>query len=142
MSGKTKGKIILGVTAKHLKDKAVTGPKQYELMKGKSCLTSLITFPDQVMHLVGSRVSNGEFCLFVFLDFGIAFNTVSHNILQDKMPSFSAGQEHNTRGEQLPEKRGSKVAVKRVTSGWWPVPSGAPSRRCPSCALGASPTKA
>ena len=50
---KTKEKIILGVTAKHLKDNAVIGPNQHEFMKGKSCLTSLISVSDQVMHLAG-----------------------------------------------------------------------------------------
>lgn len=52
------------------------------------------------------------FFLVCFLNFGIAFNTVSQNILQDKMPSFVAGEEHNTKGEELAEGSGSKSGSK------------------------------
>ncbi|KAJ7422339.1 hypothetical protein BTVI_14631 [Pitangus sulphuratus] len=42
--GKVMEKIILGSTEKHLKDDAVVGHIQYSFMRGKSCLSKLISF--------------------------------------------------------------------------------------------------
>ena len=51
MPGKITEKIILGVTEKHLKDNSVSGHSQHEFMKGKFCLTNLISFYDKINHL-------------------------------------------------------------------------------------------
>jgi len=53
--GKNIEKIILGVIEKHLKDNAVIGHRQHGFMRGKSCLTDLISFYNKVIHL-GSQL--------------------------------------------------------------------------------------
>jgi len=46
-------------------------------MKGRSCLTNLISFYDQVIRLV----DEGKAVDVVYLDFSNAFDTVHHSIL-------------------------------------------------------------
>ncbi|GAB0185459.1 mitochondrial enolase superfamily member 1 [Grus japonensis] len=50
--GKIMEKIMLGVTEKHLKDNAVIGHSQHGFVRGRACLTNLVSFYDKVTHLV------------------------------------------------------------------------------------------
>ncbi|KAJ7403742.1 rna-directed dna polymerase from mobile element jockey-like [Pitangus sulphuratus] len=75
-------KIILRGIEKHLNDNAVIGHSQHCFMRGKSCLSNLISFYDKVTHLVDQVKPVDVICL----DFSKAFNTVSYRILLDKMP--------------------------------------------------------
>ena len=52
-------------------------PSQHGFMKGRSCLTNLISFYDLVARLVGE----GKALDTVYLDFSEAFGVVSHSIL-------------------------------------------------------------
>jgi len=74
---------MLGITEKYLKVTAVIGHSQYGFLKGRSYLTSLISFSNKVTHLV----DQGKPVDVIFLDFSKAFLTVSHFILPDKMSS-------------------------------------------------------
>ncbi|KAF4804396.1 hypothetical protein TURU_008467 [Turdus rufiventris] len=74
-------KIILGGTEKHPTDKAVIDDSQHGFVKGKSCLSNLISFYDKATHLV----DQGKPIDIIFLDFSKAFNTVSPRILLDKL---------------------------------------------------------
>ncbi|GAB0206625.1 mitochondrial enolase superfamily member 1 [Grus japonensis] len=50
--GKIMEKIMLGVIEKHLKDNAVIGHSQHGFVRGRACLTNLVSFYDKVAHLV------------------------------------------------------------------------------------------
>lgn len=45
-------KIILGITEKHLKGNTVTANGRYRFVRGKSCLTNVISLYHEVIHLV------------------------------------------------------------------------------------------
>jgi len=98
-------KIILGVTEKHLKDSAVIGHTQHGFMRGRSCLTNLISFYDKVTHLV----DQGRQVNVIFLDFSKAFSAVFHGILLQNI--FSVELDENM-GEQLADRSGSNGSSK------------------------------
>ncbi|GAB0207002.1 mitochondrial enolase superfamily member 1 [Grus japonensis] len=79
--GKIMEQIILSALTRQVQDNQGIRPSQHGFMKGRSCLTNLISFYDQVTHLV----DEGKAVDVIYLDFGKAFNTVSHSILLEKL---------------------------------------------------------
>lgn len=82
VSGKVMEKIILGVSKKHRKDNVIIGHSHHGLMRRRSCLANLISFYDKIIHLVDQGKP-----VYIFLKFSMAFSTVPHSILLDKMSS-------------------------------------------------------
>ena len=72
---------ILSAVSRHVKDNQVIRPSQHGFMKGRSCLTNLISFYDQETPLV----DEGKAVDVVYLDFSKAFGTVPHSILLEKL---------------------------------------------------------
>lgn len=70
--------------SKHTKDKKVTGHSQHGFMKGKSCMTILIGFYDEVTGLVDEEREVNV----IYLHLSKAFDTVFHNILIDKLMKY------------------------------------------------------
>ncbi|GAB0205052.1 mitochondrial enolase superfamily member 1 [Grus japonensis] len=118
--GKIMEKIMLGVIKKHLKDNAVIGHSQHGFVRGRACLTNLVSFYDKVTHLV----DQGKPVDVIFLDFSKAFDTVSHSIFLDKMSSIQFDKNIVRWVSNWLMGCTQGVMVNRVTSGWRPVTSG------------------
>ncbi|CAM5103492.1 unnamed protein product, partial [Natator depressus] len=107
---------------KHLHERKVIRNSQHGFTKGRSCLTNLIAFYDEI---TGS-VDEGKAVDVLFLDFSKAFDTVSHSILVSKLRKYGLDECTIRWVESWLDCRAQRVVINGSMSSWQPVSSGVP----------------
>ncbi|RMC22456.1 hypothetical protein DUI87_00770 [Hirundo rustica rustica] len=120
--GKIMEQFILSVITQNLQDGQGIRPSQHEFRRGRSCLTNLITFYDQVTHLVDAGKAVGVVCL----DFSKAFDTVSHSTLQDELSARGLDRSTLPWVRNCLDGRAQRAVVNGSASSWQPGTSGVP----------------
>jgi len=115
-------RFIPSVLTRHVKDNKGIRPSQHGFMKGRSCLTNLISSYDQVTRLV----DEGKAVDVVYIDFNKAFDTVSHNILLEKLTAHGLDVCTLYWIKNWLNGRAQRVVVNGVKSRWQLVMSGVP----------------
>ncbi|CAM4707287.1 unnamed protein product, partial [Lepidochelys olivacea] len=118
--GKIMEQVLKESILKHLHERKVIRNSQHGFTKGRSCLTNLIAFYDEI---TGS-VDEGKAVDVVFLDFSKAFDTVSHSILVSKLKKSGLGTIRWV--ESWLDCRAQRVVINGSMSRGQPVSSGVP----------------
>ncbi|CAM4595629.1 unnamed protein product [Lepidochelys olivacea] len=120
--GKIMEQVLKESILKHLHERKVIRNSQHGFTKGRSCLTNLIAFYDEI---TGS-VDEGKAVDVLFLDFSKAFDTVSHSILVSKLRKYGLDECTIRWVESWLNCRGQRVVINGSMSSWQPVSSGVP----------------
>ncbi|RMC06941.1 hypothetical protein DUI87_16392 [Hirundo rustica rustica] len=118
--GKIMEQFILSVITQNLQDGQGLRPSQHGFRRGRSCLTNLITFYDQVTRLVDA----GRAVDVVYLDFSKAFDTVSHRTLLDKLAAHGLDRSTLCWVRNWLDGRAQRVVVSGAASSWGQSPVG------------------
>ncbi|KAK4818819.1 hypothetical protein QYF61_019856 [Mycteria americana] len=118
--GKVMEWFILSALNRHVQANQGIRPSQHGFMKGRSCLTNLISFYDQVTGLV----DEGKAVDVIYLDFSKAFDTVSHSILLEKLAAHGLGGCTLRWAKNWLDGRAQTVVVNGVKSSWQQVTRG------------------
>ena len=120
--GKLLESVIKDGIAAHLESGEIIGQSQHGFTKGKSCLTNLVEFFEDVT----SSVDRGEPVDVVYLDFQKAFDKVPHKRLVYKLKAYGIGGSVLMWIENWLANRKQRVGVNGSFSQWQAVTSGVP----------------
>ncbi|CAM4617656.1 unnamed protein product [Lepidochelys olivacea] len=120
--GKIMEQVLKDSILKHLEERKVIRNSQHGFTQGKSCLTNLIAFYEEI---TGS-VDEGKAVDVLFLDFSKAFDTVSHSILASKLKKYGLDEWTIKWIESWLDCWAQRVVTNGSMSSWQPVSSGVP----------------
>ncbi|XP_059829735.1 STARD3 N-terminal-like protein isoform X1 [Hypanus sabinus] len=120
--GKMLDSIIKDEIVVYLDSSDRIGPSQHGFTKGKSCLTNLLEFFEDVTR----KLDKGNSVDVVYLDFQKAFDKVPHRRLVGKIRAHGIGGKTLTWIENWLADRKQRVAVNGCFSEWQVVTSGVP----------------
>lgn len=104
---------------RHLKNKAIIRHNQHGLMKGRYCLSNLVSFCDKVTLLV----EGGKAADVIFLNFNTAFDNVPRSLFLDKLSNFKINRFMLCWVLKWLDNRAQRVVVNGTIAGWQPVTS-------------------
>ena len=106
----------------HLQEHQLIRQTQHGFMKGRSCLTNLLTFLEKVTNYVDQGLPVDV----LYLDFSKAFDKVPHTRLLSKLQACGLGRILCGWIKSWLSQREQRVVVKGCASEWLPVGSGVP----------------
>ncbi|CAM5078595.1 unnamed protein product [Eretmochelys imbricata] len=120
--GKIMEQVLKESILKHLEERKVIRNSQHGFTKGKSCLTNLIAFYDEITGSVDEEKAMDV----LFLDFRKAFDTVSQRILASKLKKYGLDEWTIRWIERWLDCRPQRVVINGSMSSCQPVSSGVP----------------
>ena len=107
--------IVVREITRHMRDNWGIRPSQHGFTKGRSCLTNLISFYDQVTCLV----DEGKVVDIVYLDFRKeVFDSTSLSILLEKVAAHGLERYSHCWVKNWLDGRAQRVVVNRIKSSW------------------------
>ncbi|CAM4637192.1 unnamed protein product [Lepidochelys olivacea] len=107
---------------KHLEERKVIRNSQHGFTKGKSCLTNLIAFYDEI---TGS-VDMGKAVDVIYLDFSKAFDTASNSFPASKLKKYGLDEWTIRWIESWLDRQAQRVVINGSMSSWQLVSRGVP----------------
>ncbi|CAM5077298.1 unnamed protein product, partial [Eretmochelys imbricata] len=120
--GKIMEQILKESILKHIEERKVIRNSQHGFTKGKSCLTNLIAFYDEIT----GNVDEGKVVDVLFLDFSKDFDTVSYSILASKLKKYGLDEWTIRWIESWLDCQAQRIVINGSMSSWQPVSSGVP----------------